>query len=146
ACGSLPRARTSSSRPAPPTPTAIRIFPSSRPWGIRSQSTLIASSGGWREIAAGRYSSSAAAPTHTRAGASLLHLSPPVRWAPRRSSPSGSVDADEGLSRLRALGFSEADAQELWEHFDSAEQRGKQGHGHARIPWLEGLEGYHPTA
>jgi LDH2 family malate/lactate/ureidoglycolate dehydrogenase len=56
------------------------------------------------------------------------------------------VDADEGLSRLRALGFGEVDAQELWEHFDGAEQRGKQGHGHARIPWLEGLEGYEPSA
>ena len=56
------------------------------------------------------------------------------------------MDADEGLTRLRALGFGEADAQELWEHFDAAERRGKQGHGHARIPWLEGLEGYDPLA
>jgi LDH2 family malate/lactate/ureidoglycolate dehydrogenase len=56
------------------------------------------------------------------------------------------VDADEGLDRLRALGFDEAAAQELWAHFDSAERRGKQGHGHARIPWLEGLEGYDPAA
>ncbi len=55
------------------------------------------------------------------------------------------MDADEGLNRLRALGFGEADAQELWAHFDSAEHRGKQGHGHARIPWLEGLEGYDPA-
>jgi len=56
------------------------------------------------------------------------------------------VDADEGLGRLRALGFGEADAEELWAHFDSAERRAKQGHGHARIPWLEGLEGYDPSA
>ena len=56
------------------------------------------------------------------------------------------MDADEGLSRLRALGFGEADVQELWAHFDGAERRGKQGHGHARIPWLEGLEGYDPSA
>jgi LDH2 family malate/lactate/ureidoglycolate dehydrogenase len=56
------------------------------------------------------------------------------------------VDAEEGLSRLRALGFGETDAEELWAHFDGAEQRGKQGHGHARIPWLEGLEGYDPSA
>jgi LDH2 family malate/lactate/ureidoglycolate dehydrogenase len=55
------------------------------------------------------------------------------------------VDADEGLGRLRALGFAEADVQELWAHFDGAEQRGKQGHGHARIPWLEDLEGYEPS-
>jgi LDH2 family malate/lactate/ureidoglycolate dehydrogenase len=56
------------------------------------------------------------------------------------------VDAAEGLSRLRALGFGEADAEELWAHFDGAERRGKQGHGHARIPWLEQLEGYDPAA
>jgi len=56
------------------------------------------------------------------------------------------VDADEGLDRLRALGFGEADAQELWAHFNGAEQRGKQGHGHARIPWLEELEGYDASA
>jgi LDH2 family malate/lactate/ureidoglycolate dehydrogenase len=56
------------------------------------------------------------------------------------------VDAAEGLSRLRALGFGEADARELWAHFDGAERRGKQGHGHARIPWLEDLDGYDPTA
>ncbi len=56
------------------------------------------------------------------------------------------MDAEEGLSRLRVLGFGEADAGELWAHFDAAERRGKQGHGHARIPWLEGLEGYNPTA
>jgi LDH2 family malate/lactate/ureidoglycolate dehydrogenase len=56
------------------------------------------------------------------------------------------VDAEEGLGRLRALGFGEADAQELWAHFDGAECRGKHGHGHARIPWLEGLEGYDPSA
>ena len=56
------------------------------------------------------------------------------------------MDADEGLARLRALGFGEADAHELWAHFDGAERRGKQGHGHARIPWLEDLEGYDPSA
>jgi LDH2 family malate/lactate/ureidoglycolate dehydrogenase len=56
------------------------------------------------------------------------------------------MQPEEGLARLRALGFGEADAQELWSHFDGAEQRGKQGHGHARIPWLEGLEGYDPSA
>ena len=56
------------------------------------------------------------------------------------------MDADEGLGRLRALGFKDADAQELWAHFDGAERRGKEGHGHARIPWLEGLEGYDPSA
>jgi LDH2 family malate/lactate/ureidoglycolate dehydrogenase len=56
------------------------------------------------------------------------------------------MQPDEGLARLRALGFGEADAEELWAHFDAAERRGKQGHGHARIPWLEGLDGYDPAA
>jgi len=56
------------------------------------------------------------------------------------------MQPEEGLARLRALGFGEADAQELWVHFDAAERRSKQGHGHARIPWLEGLEGYDPAA
>jgi LDH2 family malate/lactate/ureidoglycolate dehydrogenase len=56
------------------------------------------------------------------------------------------MQPDEGLARLQALGFGESDAEELWAHFDSAERRGKQGHGHARIPWLEGLEGYDPAA
>jgi LDH2 family malate/lactate/ureidoglycolate dehydrogenase len=56
------------------------------------------------------------------------------------------VDADEALGRLRALGFAEEDAAELWAHFDDAERRGKPSHGHVRIPWLEGLEGYEPRA
>jgi len=47
------------------------------------------------------------------------------------------VERDEGLARLAALGFGEADAQTLWDHFDDAEQRGKPSHGHGRIPWLE---------
>ena len=62
------------------------------------------------------------------------------------SSSGCAMQPEEALSRLRALGFAEADVQELWEHFDGAERRGKQGHGHARIPWLEGLEGYDPAA
>ena len=56
------------------------------------------------------------------------------------------MQPEEGLARLQALGFGQADSQELWGHFDAAERRGKQGHGHARIPWLEGLEGYDPAA
>lgn len=56
------------------------------------------------------------------------------------------MDAEEGLRRLRALGFDEADALELWGHFDSAERRGKPSHGHAKVGWLEELEGYDPAA
>lgn len=51
---------------------------------------------------------------------------------------------DEGLSRLRALGFGEDESLTLWAHFDDAEQRGKLGHGHSRIPWLERLDGFDP--
>jgi LDH2 family malate/lactate/ureidoglycolate dehydrogenase len=56
------------------------------------------------------------------------------------------VQRDDGLSRLRALGFDAANAATLWQHFDDAESRGKLGHGHSRIPWLETLEGYDPAA
>ncbi|HZS31152.1 MAG TPA: Ldh family oxidoreductase [Gaiellaceae bacterium] len=56
------------------------------------------------------------------------------------------MTAEEGLARLRALGFAEDDAHALWEHFDEAERRGKPSHGHPRIPWLEQLEGYDPAA
>jgi LDH2 family malate/lactate/ureidoglycolate dehydrogenase len=56
------------------------------------------------------------------------------------------MQAEEGLARLQALGFAEADAQSLWEHFDDAEQRGKLGHGHSRIVWLESQEGFDPKA
>ena len=56
------------------------------------------------------------------------------------------MQPEEGLARLQALGFGQADAQELWVHFDAAERQGKEGHGHARILWLEGLEGYDPAA
>ena len=52
------------------------------------------------------------------------------------------MQRDEGLSRLAALGFSAGDAEILWRHFDDAEQRGKPGHGHSRLPWLETLEGF----
>jgi LDH2 family malate/lactate/ureidoglycolate dehydrogenase len=53
---------------------------------------------------------------------------------------------DEALSRLQAVGFDAGQAAVLWEHFDDAEQRGKLGHGHSRIPWLETLEGVDPRA
>jgi LDH2 family malate/lactate/ureidoglycolate dehydrogenase len=46
------------------------------------------------------------------------------------------VRPDEGLARLQELGFAHGDAETLWEHFDDAERRGKQSHGHGRIEWL----------
>jgi LDH2 family malate/lactate/ureidoglycolate dehydrogenase len=54
------------------------------------------------------------------------------------------MQREEGLERLRALGFDEGDALSLWEHFDDAEQRGKLSHGYSRIGWLEQLEGFDP--
>jgi LDH2 family malate/lactate/ureidoglycolate dehydrogenase len=56
------------------------------------------------------------------------------------------VQRDEGLGRLRALGFDAANAHTLWQHFDDAEQRGKLGHGHSRIVWLESQDGFDPKA
>ncbi|HZR95216.1 MAG TPA: Ldh family oxidoreductase [Gaiellaceae bacterium] len=47
------------------------------------------------------------------------------------------MDEEEGLRRLTALGFHADDASVLWRHFDDAERRGKGGHGHSRIQWLE---------
>src|SRR6266480_1026255 len=43
---------------------------------------------------------------------------------------------DEVLERLIGLGFSEADARTLADHFLDAESRGKRGHGLSRVEWL----------
>ena len=48
--------------------------------------------------------------------------------------------------RIRALGFSEADARTLAAHFLDAERRGKLGHGLTRIDWLATLPGLDPQA
>ena len=48
--------------------------------------------------------------------------------------------------RIAALGFSEADAATLSEHFVDAESRGKLGHGLSRIDWLETLGDLRPEA
>jgi (2R)-3-sulfolactate dehydrogenase (NADP+) len=53
---------------------------------------------------------------------------------------------DEAYERLRALGFDEERAGVLFEHFNDAEQRGKHGHGFARVEWLETLPGVRPDA
>jgi LDH2 family malate/lactate/ureidoglycolate dehydrogenase len=74
---------------------------------------------------------------------------PDRRGDPRRPADvqgsAGSVLSDP-LERLRALGFSEADAQTLADHFLDAEERGKPGHGLARIDWLETLRDVDPSA
>jgi (2R)-3-sulfolactate dehydrogenase (NADP+) len=43
---------------------------------------------------------------------------------------------DEVLEALRGLGFGDADARTLAEHFLDAERRGKTGHGLSRVEWL----------
>jgi LDH2 family malate/lactate/ureidoglycolate dehydrogenase len=52
---------------------------------------------------------------------------------------------DEALGRLLALGFEEPAADSLFAHFDDAERRGKLGHGHTRIEWLES-QSFDPAA
>jgi LDH2 family malate/lactate/ureidoglycolate dehydrogenase len=56
------------------------------------------------------------------------------------------VRPEEARARIAALGFSGQDTETLFAHFDDAERRGKRGHGYARIPWLETLEGLDPRA
>ena len=53
---------------------------------------------------------------------------------------------DQVLERLAELGFSEADAQTLADHFLDAEVRGKRGHGLSRVDWLETLPGIDSAA
>jgi LDH2 family malate/lactate/ureidoglycolate dehydrogenase len=43
---------------------------------------------------------------------------------------------DEVLETLRGLGFGDADARTLADHFLDAERRGKTGHGLSRVEWL----------
>jgi LDH2 family malate/lactate/ureidoglycolate dehydrogenase len=56
------------------------------------------------------------------------------------------VRPEEARERIARLGFSEADTETLFRHFDDAERRGKRGHGYARIPWLEQLPDLDPSA
>ena len=46
---------------------------------------------------------------------------------------------DEVLEQLGSLGFGEADAVVLADHFLDAEARGKRGHGLSRVDWLATL-------
>ena len=57
----------------------------------------------------------------------------------------GSVTKREALARLGALGLDEPSAEALFAHFDDAERRGKRGHGHARVAWLE-TQSFDPAA
>jgi (2R)-3-sulfolactate dehydrogenase (NADP+) len=46
------------------------------------------------------------------------------------------LDEREVIETLRGLGFGEADARTLADHFLDAERRGKRGHGLSRVEWL----------
>ena len=54
--------------------------------------------------------------------------------------------AEDVLERLRGLGFGEADARTLADHFIDAEARGKRGHGLSRVEWLGSLPDLDPAA
>ncbi|MGZ4389996.1 MAG: Ldh family oxidoreductase, partial [Gaiellaceae bacterium] len=54
--------------------------------------------------------------------------------------------AEDVLPHLLGLGFSEADAATLADHFLDAERRGKRGHGLARVEWLGTLPDFRPAA
>jgi len=54
--------------------------------------------------------------------------------------------AHDPFERLRSLGFDDAAARALADHFLDAEERGKAGHGLSRVDWLETLDGIDPTA
>ena len=48
--------------------------------------------------------------------------------------------------RLRGLGFSEADARTLADHFEEADRRNRPGHGTSRLDWLAESPDLDPTA
>jgi len=50
------------------------------------------------------------------------------------------------LEQLRRLGFDEADAAVLADHFLDAEARGRAGHGLTRVDWLASLPDLNPRA
>ncbi|HEY6031671.1 MAG TPA: GntR family transcriptional regulator, partial [Gaiellaceae bacterium] len=54
--------------------------------------------------------------------------------------------AEDVLPHLRGLGFSDADAATLADHFLDAERRGKRGHGLTRVEWLGTLPDLRPAA
>jgi LDH2 family malate/lactate/ureidoglycolate dehydrogenase len=56
------------------------------------------------------------------------------------------VGGERARERLCGLGFSDADAAVLADHFLDAERRGKLGHGLSRIDWLVAQEWVDPQA
>jgi LDH2 family malate/lactate/ureidoglycolate dehydrogenase len=55
-------------------------------------------------------------------------------------------DRDSVLERLGRLGFGDAQAAVLADHFLDAESRGKRGHGLSRVDWLATLPDLDPSA
>jgi LDH2 family malate/lactate/ureidoglycolate dehydrogenase len=60
-----------------------------------------------------------------------------------RSAPPTAADVH---ARLRALGFDDADARTLADHFLDSEKRGRPSHGLTRVVWLETLPDLRPGA
>jgi LDH2 family malate/lactate/ureidoglycolate dehydrogenase len=57
-----------------------------------------------------------------------------------------NVRPEDVVERICALGFDEADARTLADHFLDAEARGKRGHGLSRLDWLATLPNLDPAA
>ena len=55
---------------------------------------------------------------------------------PRDKHTDALPDERQALQTLRGLGFGEADARTLTDHFTDAERSGKTGHGFSRVEWL----------
>jgi len=65
--------------------------------------------------------------------------------SPSRFLSPAPVQTEDVLPKLLELGFAEADAGVLADHFLEAERRGKRGHGFSRVEWLATQE-VDPTA
>jgi LDH2 family malate/lactate/ureidoglycolate dehydrogenase len=79
-----------------------------------------------------------------RGGSALDSAAMPRADASIEGAPA-SAAYREALARLRALGFSDAGATVLADHFEDAERRGKRGHGYVRLDWLE-TQAFDPLA
>src|SRR5919109_3186441 len=80
-----------------------------------------------------------------------MPITPPFMVLRERRSPptvksSSAGRKDSVKERLRGLGFSDADAAVLADHFLDAEARGKTGHGLSRVAWLAALPDLDPGA
>ena len=139
---SSPSERGSTSPPRPRTRTATPTCRSSRPSATPSSSTR---TGGSRRSAAERgwpvrEFSELALPGRAPAAAGARRDPARARGGRGRLGRRGGVQPDEALSASRRSASAADDVETLFDHFDDAERRGKLGHGHARIEWLETQE------